>query len=100
MNCRYVSPVLCGMIGESMQTPPAYSAKKVEGRRAYESARAGVAVGVAALFMEAASGPTFRAEDHPDLQACMRAIPAEWGPGSLQRDGAEQACMYVHGRGR
>ena len=59
-----------------------------------------VVVIVAALFMEAASGPTFRAEDHPDLQACMRAIPAEWGPGSLQRDGAEQACMYVHGRSR
>ena len=55
---------------------------------------------IIALFMEAAAGPTFRAEDYESVQECMRAIPAEWGPGSLQRDGAEQACMYVHGRGR
>ena len=51
---------------------------------------------VAALMMEAASGPTFRAEDHADHAACVAAIPAEWGPGSLDRTGAEDACRYVH----
>jgi hypothetical protein len=55
---------------------------------------------IAALFMEAASGPTFRAEDHDSYAECIRNIPAEWGPGSLQRAGAEDACMYVHGRAR
>ena len=55
---------------------------------------------IAALFMEAASGPTFRAEDHASYAECMRNIPAEWAPGSLQRSGAEDACMYVHGRVR
>ena len=55
---------------------------------------------VIALLMEASSGPTFRAEDHANYQECIRNIPAEWGPGSLQRSGAEDACMYVHRRGR
>jgi hypothetical protein len=55
---------------------------------------------VVALFMEAAAGPTFRAEDYGSLQECVANIPVEWGRGTLQRDGAEQSCMYVHGRGR
>lgn len=52
------------------------------------------------LFSEAASGPSFRAEDHASFQECIRAIPAEWGPGSLDRTGAEEACHYVHQRRR
>lgn len=55
---------------------------------------------IVALFMEAAAGPTFRAEDYGSLRECLASIPAEWGPGTFQRDGAEQACMYVHGRAR
>lgn len=51
---------------------------------------------VVALMVEAASGPTFRAEDHADYRSCLAAIPAEWGPGSLERGGAEDACRYVH----
>ena len=51
---------------------------------------------VAALMVEATSGPTFRAEDHADHAACVAGIPAEWGPGSLERSGAEDACRYVH----
>ncbi|MFP4623221.1 MAG: hypothetical protein ACLFRX_03490 [Gemmatimonadota bacterium] len=51
-----------------------------------------------ALFREAASGPTFRAEDYGSYQECMGNIPAEWGPGSLHRGGAEDACHYVHRR--
>jgi hypothetical protein len=57
-----------------------------------------VIVIVAALFMEAASGPTFRAEDYDSYEECIRNIPAEWGPGSIQRSGAEDACHYVHRR--
>ncbi len=33
-----------GQVGRRLQTPPVYSAKKIEGRRAYELARAGAAV--------------------------------------------------------
>lgn len=57
-----------------------------------------VIIGVV-LFMEATSGPTFRAEDHDSYEECMRNIPLEWGPGSLPRTGAEDACHYVHRRG-
>ncbi len=57
-----------------------------------------VVVVLAALFWEAASGPTFRAEDYDSYRECIQNIPAGWGPGSPQRDGAEDACMYVHAR--
>lgn len=57
-----------------------------------------VVVILAALFSEAAAGPSFRAEDHATYQECIRNIPVEWGPGSIQRSGAEDACHYVHRR--
>lgn len=50
-----------------------------------------------ALLMEANRGPTFRAEDYGSLQECLANIPVEWAPGSLQREGAADACRYVHG---
>jgi hypothetical protein len=53
-----------------------------------------------ALLLEASAGPSFRAEDYDSYQECVRNIPAEWGPGSIQREGATDACMYVHQRGR
>lgn len=57
-----------------------------------------LAIILAVLFVEATSGPTFRAEDHASYEACLAAIPAEWQPGSLPRSGAEDACHYVHRR--
>ena len=58
-----------------------------------------IVVGItAALLIEASRGPSFRAEDHDSLQECLANIPAEWAPGSMNRDGAEQACRYVHGQ--
>ena len=42
-----VAAALQGMAGPQMQTPPAYSAKKVDGKRAYKSARQGVEVDLA-----------------------------------------------------
>jgi hypothetical protein len=59
-----------------------------------------VLVLLAALVHEAASGPTFRAEDHDNYAECLRNIPREWLPNSLERQGAETACMFVHQRGR
>lgn len=57
-----------------------------------------VAAIIAALLMEAGSGPTFRPQDYESYDECMRNIPSEWAPNSLQRSGAEDACMYVHRR--
>lgn len=58
-----------------------------------------IVVGItAALLVEASRGPSFRAEDYDSLQECLANIPAEWAPGSMNRDGAEQACRYVHGQ--
>jgi hypothetical protein len=57
-----------------------------------------VLVLIAALYHEAASGPTFRAEDHDSYAECIRNIPREWLPNSLERQGAETACMFVHQR--
>lgn len=58
-----------------------------------------IVVGItAALLIEAGRGPSFRAEDYDSLQECLANIPAEWAPGSMNRDGAEQACRYVHGQ--
>ena len=51
-----------------------------------------------ALLMEANRGPTFRARDYDSFQECLENIPPEWAPGSMQRDGAEESCRYVHGR--
>lgn len=49
-----------------------------------------------ALFLWTGSGPTFRAADFGSYQECMANIPSEWGPGSLERSGAEDACYYAH----
>lgn len=55
---------------------------------------------IAALLVEAGAGPTFRPDDYDSYQDCMRNIPGEWAPGSVQRSGAEDACGYVHLRDR
>ncbi len=57
-----------------------------------------VVVILGALFLETSSGPSFRAADHADMEECVRNIPREWRPGSLEYDGAETACHYVHVR--
>lgn len=59
-----------------------------------------VAVILGALFLETSRGPTFRAADHADMGECVRNIPREWRPGSLEYDGAETACYYIHVRNR
>lgn len=50
-----------------------------------------------ALLVEANRGPTFRPADYQTLAECLRNIPTEWAPGSMQREGAQDACHYVHG---
>jgi len=55
---------------------------------------------IALLYREAVSGPMFRAEDYDTYAECMHNIPREWLPNSLERQGAETACLYVHQRQR
>lgn len=59
-----------------------------------------VAVILVALIRETSSGPTFRAADHADMAECVENIPREWRRGSLEYDGAEAACYYIHVRDR
>lgn len=59
-----------------------------------------VVVIVAALVVQTSRGPTFRAADHEDMADCVGNIPREWRPGSLEYDGAETACYYIHVRER
>lgn len=51
---------------------------------------------IAMLMREATSGPVFRAADHESFEDCVANIPAEWLPGSLDYEGAETSCRYVH----
>jgi hypothetical protein len=69
-------------------------------RFAFVFLAATVAVILGALILQASRSPTFRAADHADMGECVRNIPSEWRPGSLEHDGAETACYYVHVRGR
>lgn len=46
-----VEQALASLVGERLQTPPLYSAKKIEGIRAYEFARAGEAVEMRQSFI-------------------------------------------------
>lgn len=59
-----------------------------------------LAIIVVALLAQAASGPSFRAGDYDTYEECLQNIPQAWGPGTLERGGAEDACYYVHRRDR
>jgi hypothetical protein len=53
-----------------------------------------------ALVVQTTRGPTFRAADYADMNECVENIPGEWLPGSLEYDGAETSCYYIHIRNR
>jgi tRNA pseudouridine55 synthase len=44
ITCEAVREALCALTGERTQVPPVYSAKKIDGQRAYEYAREGTEV--------------------------------------------------------
>jgi tRNA pseudouridine55 synthase len=44
INSDLVEQIRLTFLGNQLQTPPIFSAKKIEGKRAYESARAGIAL--------------------------------------------------------
>lgn len=45
-----------------------------------------------ALYRDAFNGPVFDPSKYPTMPACMAAIPAQWQPGSLDRQRAEAGC--------
>jgi tRNA pseudouridine55 synthase len=68
-----------GLLGEQAQLPPAFSAKKVAGRRAYEAARAGESVELAARTVHV------HAIEVVDVQLPEVAFTAEVSTGTYVR---------------
>jgi tRNA pseudouridine55 synthase len=89
-----VEEALSGFVGEIMQAPPAYSAVKVEGERAYRRARRGEAVAVAPRKTEIYGIDLLRFEP-PEVE-----IAAECGKGtyirSLAHDLGEKLGCGAH----
>ena len=67
-----VRSAMTALIGESLQTPPAYSAVKVGGRKLYEAARKGEALEAAPrpIRVDAFELTSFRAPDADFLVTC------------------------------
>lgn len=59
-----IEAVLYSFIGESMQTPPMYSAKKIEGKKLYELAREGVTIERQAVPINIKSLTLLACENH------------------------------------
>lgn len=73
-------------VGRRSQTPPAYSAKKIGGKRAYDLARAGVdvrpdpvRVEILSLEVTAIDGPTVRFRMHCSSGTYVRAVARDAG---------------------
>ncbi len=81
-----VEAAMAGMVGRIEQTPPTYSAKKIQGRRAYQRAREGdppvltpVPVTVHGITIQEISGTDVRAEIHCSSGTYIRALARDLG---------------------
>ena len=81
-----VEEALCSLTGERLQAPPIYSAKKVEGLRAYELARAGeqvelrkALINIYSLALEEYSLPTIRIRVECSKGTYIRSLAQEIG---------------------
>ena len=79
-----VEAVLSRFTGAIEQVPPAYSAIKIDGQRAYDLARKGEAV-----EMKARSVTIFSLR-HAGLDPASMAAPAEWTPDQVRGDEDEE----------
>jgi tRNA pseudouridine55 synthase len=86
VNSADLEPLLDQFRGEILQTPPAVSAKKVDGRRAYELARQSIAVelepvrvSVYELTVLAISGNEVRLRTHCSAGTYVRSIAHDLG---------------------
>lgn len=87
---------LAGFVGESLQVPPAFSAIKVEGERAYDLAREGIAVDLAArpIVIHQARVTGAPDPDHLEIEiVCGKGVYVR----ALARDlaAALGACAHV-----
>jgi tRNA pseudouridine55 synthase len=74
LGAEEVSVALAGFVGRISQQPPAFSAVKVDGRRAYERARAGVADRPAAREVEVYSAELLEFEPGEQATALIRVV--------------------------
>jgi tRNA pseudouridine55 synthase len=88
-----------GLVGETLQVPPAYSAKRIEGKRAYQLAREGVALAMTPVRVTVHSLALDGFEGTPDAVERCR-LRASCGGGtyvrSLARDLARAATSAGH----
>jgi tRNA pseudouridine55 synthase len=75
-----VAAVLPRFTGAIEQVPPAYSAIKIDGQRAYDLARKGEAVEMKARSV------TIHSLRHAGLEPASTAAPAEWTPDQVRGD--------------
>ncbi|MFM7726525.1 MAG: tRNA pseudouridine(55) synthase TruB, partial [Flavobacteriales bacterium] len=52
LSLEYLQNKALGLVGEQLQTPPAYSAKQIDGQRAYKAARRGETIQIPAVRIE------------------------------------------------
>lgn len=88
-----VEEVLRSLTGERLQTPPLYSAKKVEGVRAYELARAGEEVELRKALINIYEMELME-YDLPRIRIRVRCSKGDLHPfaGRRDRPGARQRC--------
>lgn len=90
-----ISAALAGFVGDIMQVPPAFSAVKIDGQRAYAKARAGEDVDLAArpLFVE-----SLELVDRPDPDtATLRMVCGKGGyVRSIARDLGRELGTCAH----
>lgn len=85
-EARDLSPALTEFVGAQLQRPPAYSAKKVSGKRAYELARAGesvspkpVEVNIRSIELLELAGATARLEVAVSSGTYIRSLAHDLG---------------------
>src|SRR5205807_9250999 len=87
LGAEAVAAALAGFVGRISQQPPAFAAVKVEGRRAYERARAGEAARPAPREVEVHSAELLRFEPGERPTALIRVVCGSGGYlRSLARD--------------
>ena len=97
-NPRFARETLEAMCGTQLQVPPAYSAIKVNGRKAYEDARAGVVLNLAPREVTVYEAELLAIEDDSnDVSWNVRAhVSAGTYVRSLARDIGMKLGTYAH----
>jgi tRNA pseudouridine55 synthase len=88
-----VSQVLLGVQGEYLQTPPMFSAKKVDGKRLYDLARKGVTVSREKQCVQMTT--TLLSYQYPDLKIHMRCSKGTY-VRSVAHDIGERLGCFAH----